>query len=312
MNLYGPYWISHCAASALLGVLLGTANAAESSAGAPLPGLTADEGSDLSAQSCAVTLSGRKAAVELELSTSSDHPALLLSGPRFGWLGESEAYPDRHFPELEIRIDGTLISPEDRFDAFVGKRDISLLIREAGIDPWAISRTPPIVSAAKDAWTQKLLERSRAVQRSGDDYLAQWTARRMLRIPLKAAPKQRLQLSYLARPAFTQLSSAELLMGGRDILYCLSPKQINAKLHMGTKPRSIKIVEYSIATGIDGHPAPTVTLTASNDAATAEKRVFRFACGPYGKSIAAAGNLTRQPVQVDLSGNLRVLEVTEP
>ena len=298
-------------APAILWALFGTAHAAESGAGAPLPGLTADEGSEVSVRSCAVTLSGLNTTVQLELETSSDQPALLLSGPLFGWLGESEAYPDRHFPELQIRIDGTLISPEEHFEAFLGKRDISLLIREAGIDPWSIGRTPPSVLAPEDSWALNLLKKTRALRRSGDDYLAQWRARRMLRIALGAVPKQSLQLSYLARPAFAQLSSAELLTGGRDVTYCVSPREMNAKLHAGTKPRPMQILEYSIATAIDGRPAPTVTLTASSDAASSAKRHFRFACGPRGKSIAVAGNLTRQPVQVDLSGSVRMLDVTE-
>ena len=49
---------------------------------------------------------GDNVTVELDLVTTSDQPALLIDGPLFGWSGEAEAYPDRHFPELEVRIDG--------------------------------------------------------------------------------------------------------------------------------------------------------------------------------------------------------------
>lgn len=319
MTAHRGQWISHCVASAMLGALAAAANAAGSSTGAPLPGLKADEGSHVSAQSCSVTLAGNKATVELELATASDQPALLIDGPLFGWLGESEAYPDRHFPELEIRIDGASITPEGRFDAFIGARDISSLIRRAGIDPWAITRSPPIVSAASAAspaqkpWAMQALEKTGAVQRSGDDYLARWTARRMVRIPLKNAPQQRLQLSYLARPAFTQASPPELLAGEREAAYCLSPKQMNARLHTGTNPRPFRIVEYSIATGIDGRPAPKVLLTMSEDAGGAPaSHVVTFVCGPHGSPIAVSGNLTRRPVLPDQAGNVRLLEVTTP
>ena len=83
--------------------------------------------------------------------------------------------------------------------------------------------------------------------------------------------------------------------------------------HGGSNPRLVHVAEYSIATGIDGHPAPTVLLTkTAEQGAAAKPRVYTFACGPHGKSIAVSGNLTRRPVQVDPAGNLRILEVTDP
>ena len=123
--LRGPFWPfvpllsgrsmemkSRCMTSAILWVLAAAATAAGSSVGVPLPGLKADEGSNVSARSCSVTLVGDKATVELELAATSEQPALLIDGPLFGWLGGSEAYPDRHFPELEVDIDGTKVAPD--------------------------------------------------------------------------------------------------------------------------------------------------------------------------------------------------------
>jgi hypothetical protein len=304
--------ISHWVASVILGALAVTANAAGSSTGAPLPGLKADEGSNVSAQSCSVTLAGNQVAVELELTSTSEQPALLIDGPLFGSMDAAEAYPDRHFPELEIRIDGMPIQPEGRFDAFIGGHDISSLIRRAGVDPWAISRSPPLVAPNQNSWAIDALQRTGAVQRSGDEYLAHWTARRMVRIPLKSSPQQRLQLSYLARPALTQASPSEWLTSEREAAYCLSPKQMNAKLHAHTTPRPLSIAEYSVATGIDGRPAPVIVLTKSADTGSAAaSHAVTFACGPHGAAIAVTGNLTRRRVLADQAGNVRVLEVKE-
>jgi hypothetical protein len=107
-----------------------------------------------------------------------------------------------------------------------------------------------------------------------------------------------------------ELPSDQLLSSEREAAYCISAKQANAMLREGSSPKLVHVAEYSIATGIDGRPAATVMLTKSNGAAAS--RTVTFACGPHGKSIAVAGNLTRGPVQVDQSGNLRVLEVTQP
>ena len=313
-------WMSHGAAWALLAAIAGTSHAATSSTGAPLPGLKSDEGGNVAADSCWVTLSGANVSVELSVHPTSNQPtpavsnqpALLIEGELFGRLGESEAYPDRHFPELEIRIDGASATPEDRFEVFMGKSDITSAVRDAGMDPWAIARNPPVTPLRPDARALKALERMHAVQHSGEEYLANWTARRVLRIPLKASANQRIGLRYRARPAFAQLPSDQWL-GGREAAYCVAPKQANAMLHAGPRPRLVHVAEYSIATGIDGHSAPTVLLTTSTDLGpAAASRVFTFACGPHGQSIAVAGNLKRRPVQTDQAGNLRVLEVTAP
>jgi hypothetical protein len=304
---------SLCAAWVLLAGIAGTSRATGSSTGAPLPGLTLDEGSKVTADSCWVTLSGENVGVQLSVHADSTRAALLIEGPMFGWQGESEAYPDRHFPELEILIDGSSVTPEDRFEAFMGKSDITGAIRDAGMDPWAIAHTPPVTPVRPDSRALKALERMGAVRRSGDEYLAKWTARRVLRVPLNASANQRIELHYLARPASSQLQSDQLFTSEHEAAYCVSPTQANTMLHTGSSPRLMHVAEYSIATGIDGRPAPTVMLTKSgNSGPAATSRVLTFACGPHGKPIAVAGNLIRRPVLVDQAGNLRILEVTEP
>ena len=193
----------------------------------------------------------------------------------------------------------------------MGKSDITSAIRDAGMDPWAIARNPPVTPIGPSPRALKALERIHAVEPSGEEYLANWTARRVLRIPLTASANQRIELRYRARPALLELPSDQLTSGGREAVYCVSPKQANALLHAGSNPRLVHVAEYSIATGIDGHPPPTVKLWKSPEAAAAS-RVFTFVCGPHGQSIAVAGTLERRAVQADQAGNLRLLEVREP
>jgi hypothetical protein len=305
-------------ASACLAASAGTGHAAGPIMGAPLPGLVSDEGSIVAPQSCRVTLSGEHVSVDLSIHADSPQAALLIEGPLFGSQDENKPYPDRHFPELEIHIDGAAVAPEDRFSAFMGKTDITGAIRDAGMNPWAIALDPPVTPVRPESRVLKALERLRAVQRAGDEYLAKWTARRLLRIPLQDSANQRIELRYLARPASSELQSDQLLTSERQAVYCVSPARANAMLHTGSSPRLVHVTEYSIATGIDGRPAPSVMLTKSTAAGSAAagsaaaSRVFTFACGPHGKPIAVTGNLTRRPVQVDQAANLRILEVTEP
>lgn len=298
---------------ALVAATAGASTATPSLTGVPLPGLTSDEGSNVDAESCSVTLSGRDVTMELSVRVDSDQAALLIEGSRFGWRGESAAYPDRHFPELEIQIDGALVKPEDRFEAFMGKTDITGAIRDAGMDPWAVAHDPPATPVRPDSRALKVLERMHAVQRSGDEYLANWTARRVLRIPLKDSKHQRIELHYRARPAATQVQSDQLFTSEREAAYCLSAKA-NAMLHPKSGPQPVHLAEYAIAAGIDGRTPPTVLLATSGQTGTpaGASRVLTFACGPHGQPIAAKGNLTPRPVQVDQAGNLHILEVTDP
>ena len=156
------------------------------------------------------------------------------------------------------------------------------------------------------------LEKVGAVKQSGDSYLANWTVRRMVRIPLKAVPHERLQLSYLARPAFTEATPDDLLTPEREAAYCFSPKRMNAKLRIKADHGPMSIKEYAIATGIDGRTAPRILLTKSATTGATPASLVTFACGPYGSPIAVAGNISRRPVAADPGGNVRILEVTRP
>src|ERR1700689_1708149 len=106
-------------------------SAAESRTAVPLPGLESEPAGTVVPESCTVSVNAGSVKVDLSASTAAEMPALLLSGAFFGWNGPSLPYPDRQFPELEIRIDGVPIKPEDRFEAFVGKTNITNLIRSA-------------------------------------------------------------------------------------------------------------------------------------------------------------------------------------
>lgn len=298
---------------AILGALLAPPiHADDSSTGVPLLGLESDPADTVFPHACSVTMTAGKVTVELTVGTGTASPALLLNGPVFGWGGASEPYPDRQFPELEIRIDGSPVTPDDGFEAFAGKTNITNFIKTAQLDPWAITRTPPVTAAhTKYPQVLKGLKNLSAIESCGDDtYLAKWTARRLISIPVKAVPDQRISLSYAARPAYSTVTSDQVVTETREKLYCISAKHLGAVLRSGSAPRPVIITEYIIATGIDGKPPTTVTLTTSMNG-PGLPRAYLFACAPQGKSIAVTSNLARQPVQVDSSARLQLLKITD-
>jgi hypothetical protein len=285
--------------------------AEESHTGVPLPGLESDPAGTVVPGSCTVSVVGGNVRVELAAGATADSPALLLRGPFFGWSGASEPYPDRHFPELEIRIDGAPTTPQDRFEAFVGKTNVTNLIKWAEMDPWAISRTPPFTLAhPRNIQVVNVLKNVDGIEPSGDGYLAKWTARRLVRIPLKAVPLQRVDLSYTLRPAASVMTLNQLGTTSREKNYCITPDRLKHTTRPGSPAAELAVNEFTIATGIDGRPPTSVILNVSPGAGSeAGAPADLFFCGPHGKPMAKKGSVTRERIEVDDQGMVRLLSV---
>lgn len=277
----------------------------------PLPGLESDPPGTVIPQSCELSVAGDKVSMDLTVKAGTDTPALLINGPLLGWRGPAEPYPDRQFPELEIRIDGDLVAPADRFEAMMGETNITNLLRAAQMDPWAITRSPPVTSAhPKNAQVLTMLRNVGAIVNAGDDYTAKWTARRVLRIALKAAPTQGVGLSYKVRPGHAWLTSEQLITTSREKTYCVSSKQLRHSLHTGSDSTLLSVEEYVLPTGIDGKAPTSVTFTLSpSSSGSASLPAALFMCGSHGKPIAKEISVTRERMEVDDQGMVHVLSV---
>jgi hypothetical protein len=310
--------MNHVRAGILYGALLSALatppiHAAASYPAVPLPALESDPAGTVTPQTCTVNLIAGMVKLDLSTQTAYDVPALLLNGPFFGWLGPSEPYPDRQFPELKIAVDGRPIVPQDRFEAFAGTYNVTNLIKAAAMDPWAITRTPPLAMAPPQyAQTLHVLKNVRAIEASGDAYLAKWTVRRVIRIPLAVIPQQQVELDYMARPAVGRVTADQLDTRSREKLYCISPQDIQRIARRGASPPWLAIREYSIPTGIDGNAPTAVTLTMSTTAQGSENPpIYLFSCAPRGKAIARKSSMTHELVDVDEAGILHVLSVAQ-
>lgn len=284
----------------------------ESRAGVPLPGLESDPPGTVVPVSCTVSVVGPGVRVDLAAGSAEAAPALLLSGPIFGWSEASDPYPDRNFPELEIRVDGAPMTPQDRFEAFVGKTNVTNMIKSAEMDPWAISHTPPFTLAhPRNIQILNVLKNVGAIEPSGDGYLAKWSARRLIRIPLKTVPVQRVELSYTLRPTISLITADQLDTTSREKSYCVTPYQLKRLTRSGSPAATLIVNEFSIATGIDGKPPTSVILNVSpNLRAEAAGHTDLFFCGPHGKPVSKKGSVTRERIEVDDQGTMRLLSVT--
>jgi hypothetical protein len=287
--------------------------AADSGGGVPLPGLESDPPNTVIPQDCAVSVVDAHVSVDISVSTSESKPALLFEGPLFSWNGPSEPYPDRHFPELHFRVDGEAATPEESFEAFIGKQDISMLLKAAGMDPWAIARNPASIAAhSENIRVLKVLTSMGAVEKSQDDFLAKWQARRILRTPLKAVPLQHVQYDYTARPTTSVIAAEQIDTDSREKRYCISPAQLRRLIHPGTRSGLVTVSDFTIPTGIDGNRPKSAALTMSAGLGTdTGPRAYLFLCGPHNKPISSRGSVSREHADIDDSGALHVLRVVE-
>lgn len=279
-----------------------------------LPGLQSDPAGTVEPDACTVSVVGNQVTLGLSLKASGDAPALLLEGAPFGWTGAAAPYSDRQFPELLIRLDGASITLEDRLEAFAGKANITDPLDLAQMDPWAITRSPPLTSAhPQNPQVLNVLKKLGAIEPSGDEYLAKWNARRIVRVPLKSAREQRIELQYTARPAAALVAVDRLDSPSRERTYCVSGKQLDRLAHGEAPGALLSVEEFVLPAGIDGYPPQSVTLSLSTGVGGGKSPFARvFFCGPHGKSIAKTGELTRVPAQTDERGVLRLLRISAP
>lgn len=208
-----------------------------------------------------VYLEAEEADVSLTPGPSLANPIQLrVQGPVFGWSGDSEPYPDRHFPELRFFSNGQPVPYTESFRATVGTADISALLSDAKVSPWLIADTPPFVPTEDmPTETRSKLTQAGAMSSSGGDYLAQWRAQRTLGVAV--VPGQTLDMRYRLRPGYAQMSLQEL---GRATLrqrYCLTGTHLQA-LHKRFG-RSAQFITryYAMAVGWEGRVPSSVRLT---------------------------------------------------
>lgn len=251
-----------------------------------------------------VQINGRQVMLSLSLhGNMPEKSSLLLKGELFGWLGESETYPDRHFPELKITSNPP-IQPNDSFAAYVGNTDISSLLVEASINPWLIADTPPFVPIAniKPELLAKL-QSVGALKTHGADYLAQWRAQRLLKIDPQ--PEQTIALAYDLRPAYSLQRKSALTSAALRKRYCFSQQQLDRALTGAKANTEYLAKEITIPLSVDHHPPKLLRFSIKPESDV----VFVASCSQQGSAVAGAEGLTDVVAKTDRHGNLTIFTI---
>lgn len=228
-------------------------------------------------------------------------------GQRFRWRGESDPYPDRQFPELQLLVDGVAANTESSASAWAGSMDVSGLIRAAGLDPFVISQSPPLVAPHDvNSASFRALEQSGAVVSDAAGYLARWSAQRTVAVQIPGGHERSITVRYTARPAFARSSLPEIAERFDLTHYCVSVSRL-ARL-VGSRTEPVVINEYSIPTGVDGVPPPGLRAEIGNLRDNGRPMTLAVLCAADGNVAVVRSHLTLRP-RTDGEGVLHVLAI---
>jgi hypothetical protein len=226
--------------------------------------------------------------------------------PRFGWLGEAEAYPDRQFPELKILVDDVAAPMESSVAAFVGSVDVTPQVSAAGVDPFAVANTPPFVnsSAARPA-TLDALERLGAIEKYQRGYLAKWTVSRSVKARLTAGVHT-VSVRYKSRPSFGLLRGAQISRPTYLTKYCLTANDLTRVLGKVDGTTTFAVTEEDVVVSVDGRRPGRVSVTVDPPTDRSALKAF---CGVDGRSVLAHAADVQSSARPDPMGTVRILSV---
>jgi hypothetical protein len=303
-----------CAAAVVLLLMwLPGVDADDESAGVVLPGLRSDPAGSVKVSAASVV--SRQNQIEVSLTVAVRRGAaasVTIQLPRFGWPGQAEPYPDRHFPELTIRVDGAPAAVQSSFEAFVGSANVTEAVRSAGVDPFAIADTPPFVaSTSGNRAALEALERLGAVEPSDGRYLAKWKAARKLRVPLDPGPHT-VTLRYQGRPGYALRRFDQISKPAFLATYCMAASDLNSVgVHFGAT-QFVVVSEQAIPVSIDGRVPQSLSATADVSGNEAGSRAVVAFCGADGKAAIGQATVARSSARTDAQGVFRVLSLGTP
>lgn len=286
------------------------ARANDSSSGVALPAFTVQPPDSFVPSSSRISLKGETVEVRLDGRVPVDRQArLTLALPGFEWLGAAEPYPDRHFPELTVKLENAIAPVTETVKVGYRGADITGTVRAAELDPFAIADTPPLVElpAAKQSAAQELM-RLGALAKDGDNFLARWTAARTLRLDVPSGDKHMLILAYKARPAFALFQRSALPTSRQLSAYCVTAAQL-ANAEIWADGQTI-LFEYAIPAGVSGsQPVPIEMrdLRASGGAVA----MVAF-CTANGTAFIGSSRQSDGVVLTDPAGTAHILAAQTP
>ena len=287
------------------------ARADDASNGVMLPGMQSTPTGSVRVVVASVVLRADQVAVSITADVAPGRVGhVVIHGPRFGWLGEAETYPDRQFPELQASVDGTAVVLNSSFSAFAGSTDISATLRDARLDPFVIAQTPPFVGAVAghELAFNKLVALG-AIEKSDGGSLAHWDAARDIGIALGKGGQHTLTLTYTARPAYALIPFKRLGATVPLASYCLSRTDLARLRGLSVAGRSLVVRQYAVPVGMDDKPVAKVQVSVTASGKPEPEHALVAFCGADGRATMGRTSDVSAAAQTDSKGVLHILAV---
>jgi len=248
-------------------------------------------------------------AVHLDLELTGTIPSLSLHFRPFSWLGEGVTYPDRHFPELRIALNGALTEVDSQAVVMFGGADITAEVNAARLDPFVITSLPFVdpQPGAEAAFAQ--LQKRGAIQTDeGGNPSAKWSTGRDVTIRLGQGAVQRLGLSYNARPGFHALLNLDTDLPLSE--YCITHDALISALGKPSSKESFYVAEnYAIPVGVSGAPRQLRVTLAPWIGDPRFPQLLRVFCGADRKPVIAGRSGISHDAAAGTDGAVQVLMI---
>lgn len=197
--------------------------------------------------------------------------------------GPGMAYPDKHFPEFQILMNGKNLKRFTNASAYLNGKDVTAILKKHHVDPLMVGDDAALIPA-KSAQGRVLspLVKMGLFEPFDENFAPTWQAQAMYSWKQTFPPKSTatMQMKYHARPAFETLETKSLELQGLIALHCAKPEHILQMLQeeQGALPEYLVVERYIVATRFLGHTSSTSTVTIGEKSMLGVKPVMTLAC----------------------------------
>lgn len=285
-------------------------------AGAPAPTLNGRLPSHTGIDRIDLTLRGRNVTLVYhghQVDKRSQPLVLSSYSPAFGWQGVAADYPDLHFPELSIKVNGRSISSTPHAKALFEGEDVTGELHKAGISPLR-------VALAEEALIDPLSIRTKETRRlfstatfNADRAYPLWQLlySQAWKLPGLVTGPFSIQVNYRARPAKSEINTDSKAFSAAILAHCGAPDQVKEVLKdkNGNLPAAVVIESFKVPLQL-ANMAPVETFLATSPSEKPRpglQLAATLACGPEEDSLLGSPSIKSS--RTATSSVLSVLEV---
>lgn len=268
--------------------------------GAPAPTLNGHLPSHTSIYRVDLALRGRDVTLTYHGQQADKHPQpLVLSrcSPSFGWQGVAADYPDLHFPELSIKVNGQSISSKPHATALFEGEDVTGELLKAGISPLRVTLTEEALVDPLSIRTKGARKLFSTESSNADRAYPLWQLlySQAWKLPGLVTGAFSIQVNYIARPAKREINTDSKAFSAAVLAHCGNLDQVKGMLKdkNGDVPAAAVIETITVPLQL-ANMAPVNTFLVASPADKTQpglRLASTLACGPEEASLVGSPSI---------------------